>query len=232
MRPPQAFDMGWQSASAGYFFDGMEIIAALAPSLGGLDPLHGAIALLFPERDRVNTSMDQLAALCSSAFREPWPPPRSVDDYRHLLRNGVFEIVNRWSFIQDIHTVNRLQAWFYAGFGLGRAETVARGLVLRERLVEIAGDTPPLPDMPENLRRMALEGARQMDTAAREDDLAAVRPLFLACAQALEELAEIAAVPAGRPGAAARIGEALDLFTDTARKVQLDLARSDVPRPG
>lgn len=181
--------MGYKSAAAGFFFDGMEIIAALAPGAGGIDSLHGAIALLFPERDRVNTHMDEIADLCTRAFGQPWHAPRGVDEYRMLLRLGVFEIVNRWSYIKDIKTVNQLQAWFYAGFGLGRAETVFRGLQLQARLFEIVGESAPLPDMPVNLGRMAREGARQMDTAAEEDDLRGVRPLFEDCARRLRNVA-------------------------------------------
>lgn len=223
MHPGEAFHMGWQSASAGYFFDGMEMIAALAPGAGGIEPLQGAVELLLPVRDTVNTRMDDLARLCSAAFGRTWTAPRSVDEYRLLLRHGVFEIVNRWSYIADIQTVNRLQAWFYAGFGLGRGETVFRGLRLHARLHEIVGDAPPLPDMPLNLGRMAREGARQMSTAAEEDDLRTVRPLFEDCARRLDGAARHCSGPLAEPRPR-MFEEDLAAVLDTARRVELDFA--------
>lgn len=185
METPRAYAMGYRTAACGFFFDGMEMIAALAPQLGGLDALHGAFGLLFADKDAVNEHMAWTADLVSGAFRTPVPAPQGVDEYRALMREGVFEIVNRWSYIDDIKTVTRLQAWFYCGFGLGRAETIYKGVTLLARLVDIAGERPPLDQMPDNLRRMAQESAKQIDVASEEDDFDAQRPLLVEVANDL-----------------------------------------------
>jgi hypothetical protein len=223
VQPEIAFEMGYRSAAAGFFFDGMELIAALAPALGGVDALRGGVELLFAVREQTNDDTDFVASLCSRAFNQHWPPPRGVDAYRHLLTTGVFEIVNRWSYIDDIKQVNRLQAWFYAGFGLGRGETVARGLALLIRLRDIAGaDAAPLPQTPESLRRMSAEAAKQMATASAEDDLRAVRPLFEDSATRLQSLALALQAPLEQLVAPATFDDDLAAFVSTASRVRLD----------
>lgn len=222
MQPEIAFEMGYRSAAAGFFFDGMELVAALAPGMGGVDALRGGIELLFAARDRTNDDTDFVASICGRAFGQHWPSPRTVDAYRHLLTTGVFEIVNRWSYIDDIKQVNRLQAWFYAGFGLGRGETVARGVALLVRMRDIAGAAAPLPQMPENLRRMAAEAAKQMGTAAAEDDLRAVQPLFDDAARRLQGLALALQAPLDAITPPATFDDDLAAFEATATKVRVD----------
>lgn len=217
--------MGHRSAASGFFFDGMEMIAALAPGAGGVEALRGAFGLLFRERDRVNEHMAWTSALCSRAFRVSVTPPDGVDAYRTLLREGVFEIVNRWSYIEDIKTVTRLQAWFYCGFGLGRCETVYKATELMARLVDITGPVPPVDQMPSSLVRMAQEAGKQIEIASDEDDFSAQRPLLKAVASDIQATAiwlqgELTTL---RP-------EALDAdrllrVADAERKLSLDVAR-------
>lgn len=227
METGQAFGMGWQSASSGFFFDGLELLAALAPAAGGIEKLEPALHLLFPERDRINAQMDALAALASAAYRTPIATPRTVDAYRALLEERVFDIVNRWSYIRDIHTVNRLQAWFYTGFGLGRAETVHRGVMLMQRAYALVGGVPPLPSTPTRLERMGREAARQLEIAAGEDDLSSVRPLFLGAATRIEALADRCTGPLAEVVEREDLldPDDLALYLDIQRRVDLDFAR-------
>ncbi len=178
MTPAQALELGARTASAGFFFDALELIAACSPQVGGIDALRGAIEVIFPERDRTNDDMAHVAALLTAAFGRRWDAPRAVDDYRVLLRDGVFEVVNRWSYIRDIAEVNRLQAWFYAGFGVGRARTALLGLRLFERLRDLVPSPSPADQAPENLHRLAVEAAKQMAVPAEEHELARVAPLL------------------------------------------------------
>ena len=224
MQSIEAFEMGYRSAAAGFFFDSMEIVAALAPSMGGVEALRGAFELLFRERDRVNEDMAWLTQLCQSAYGTPIVTPQGVDDYRSLLVGRVFDIVNHWSYIDDIKQVNRLQAWFYAGFGLGRGDSVTRGLRMFERLHTIAGEREPLPAMPTQLHRMAAEAARQMDVASKEDDLRQVRPLFDEAAQRLQSLCLLLQRPHADVRWAEQHKDDLEHYADTVRKVRLDLA--------
>lgn len=224
--------MGWWCSSSGFFFDGLELLAALAPSCGGIEALSEPLSLLFPERDRVNSNMDQLAALVTFAYKREFPAPRGVDEYRLLMEERVFDIVNRWSYISDIHTVTRLQAWFYTGFGLGRALSVHRGAQLMVAAYEQCGEAAPLPSTPTRLARMGMEAARQLETAAAEDDLSAVRPLFLECAARIEALAGRCSGPlkavVERPDLLA--ADDLELYLDTERKVELDFASRARPK--
>ena len=215
--------MGWQSASAGFFFDGMELVAAVAPAAGGLDALKEGIGHLFAVRDEVNTSMAALSQLVSQAYRSAVSPPTEVDAYRALLEHHVFDIVNRWSLIADIHTVNRLQAWFYAGFGLGRWQTCLRGAQLALALPSL----PPVPSAPIRLARMAQEAARQMETAAGEEDLVRVRPLFLEGAQRADRLSRDlrAALDTLRNHPDLTPDDDFALITDTHRRIELDFLR-------
>ena len=227
MRPQEAFEMGYRSAASGFFFDGMEIIAALAPGAGGVDNLRGAFELLFPERDRVNDNMRWLADLCTAAYGKVVEPPAGVDGYRTLLQDGVFDIVNRWSFIADIKQVSQLQAWFYAGFGLGRAETVMLATQLMVRLRDLVQHAEPLPSMPTRLQRMAAEGAQQMVTASGEDDLIAVRPLFEDVAGRLRRLAVALQRSLADVEWDDTYAESLVAARETARKVRIDFQTSD-----
>ena len=118
-----------------------------------------------------------------------WPLPNGVDDYRLLLTNGVFDIVNRWSYIADAKQMGRLQAWFYLGFGIGRASSVLHALPLLMRLRDTIGTAEPVPSMCESLRSLLAEAIRQLELAAREADLDAVRPELMAVADALKPVA-------------------------------------------
>jgi hypothetical protein len=215
--------MGYQTASCGFFFDGLEMVAGASPdAAGGIDGLRGALELLFRQKDVVNSRMSELSAKVESAFNTPVPPPTTVDEYRALMTNGVFEIVNRWSYIADIKQVTRLQAWFYAGFGLGRAETVTRGVELLARLYEIVGDTASVGQMPVRLNRLAAESAKQMSVAAEEDDLRSVRPLLEDGALRVSALAILTSRPASE--IQFTHSEDLEFYRDTDRKITLDLA--------
>lgn len=190
MEIADACRLGYRSASSGFFFDSMELVAAQSTLLpGGIDAMRGPVELLFRERDAVNAHMAWVAQVLSGAFRTSWPSPTGVDDYRVLLRSGVFEIVNRWSAIADIKTVTRLQAWFYCGFGLGRAETVYKALPFWARMVEVSGGEGPVEQLPDNVRRMAAEAAKQLEVASDEDDFRQPRPLLRAEAEALKAVA-------------------------------------------
>lgn len=225
MQPEQAYLMGYRTASCGFFFDGMEIIAAASPHVsGGVDAMRGAIELLFAERDAVNDRLGEVASLVSVAFSTPTATPTTVDGYRALMQGGVFEIVNRWSYIADIKQVTRLQAWFYAGFGLGRSETVTKAIRLFERLRDIVPEGTPVDQMPENLRRMASEAAKQMEVAAEEDDLRSVRPLFEDAARRMKRATlQLQAERATIAFTADNVDD-LAALDDAARKIALDLA--------
>lgn len=186
MQTPDAFELGLRSAGPGLFFDTMELVAALSVSLGGFDRLESFVRTLAQLQARTADDLEWVARLCSAAWREDIAVPRGVDAYRALLRERVFEIVNRWSYIQDIHTVTRLQAWFYAGFGLARARTVLDGLRYFDQLREVAGVVSPLDQAPTNLARMAEEAARQLQTVAKEDDFDRVSVLFESQARVLD----------------------------------------------
>ena len=223
MKPFDAFQMGYDAASSGFFFDGMELMAALSVRVGGFDPLKHGLELLFRQRDPVSEAMKRVAFTISHGFNRPTPPPVGVDDYRRLLEEGVFEIVNRWSYIKDIKQVNRLQAWFYAGFGLGRGATVIRGMGLIPRLYEVVGDGTELDSMPSRIQRMAIEGAKQLEIAAEEDDLQSVRPLLEDAAQRLKHVSVMLHREAPAIQWSPELAEDLSVIEDTARKVQLDL---------
>lgn len=217
--------MGWRTADAGFFFDSMEMIAALSTSTGGFDRLRGGIELIFADRDRVNDHMAWLCARVDAAFRTSVDRPTTVDAYRFLMTTYVFEIVNRWSLIADIKTVNRLQAWFYAGFGLGRARTGLRGIGLFDRCFPIVGDTLPLNQMPENLRRMLAEASKQMEVAAAEDDFSAVRPLLTECVARVRGAAlHTMRAPADLVWTEA-LADDVEFLRDTQHKMALDVAR-------
>jgi hypothetical protein len=225
MHRADAFTLGLASARPGFFFDGMELLATLSVDVGGLDVLRPALPQLWAVREEVEADLATVTALCTDAWRTPVQAPTAVDAYRSLLTDRVFEIVNRWSYIADIHTVNRLQAWFYAGFGCGRGQTVLRGVALRDVLVAQWGARGPLASMDGRLGRMAAEAARQLDVAAREDDLSAVRPLFLQGASVLDALsvrllAADPAVPSGRSEDA----PGLALLQESGDRVRRDLA--------
>lgn len=226
MRPADAWQMGYRVAAAGFFFDGMEIVAAVSPSVpGGIDAMRGAIEPLFRERDAVNAHGEWLAAMIGGAFGQPVPAPRGVDEYRALMTGGVFEIVNRWSLIADIKQVNRLQAWFYAGFGLGRAETVLKGMDLAVRLRECGGVGTAADQMPSNLQRMAAESAKQLEVAGKEDDLRSVRPLFEDAAARMRRAALVLSCTLEEVAAGEVEREDLRALADSRRKIELDVAR-------
>lgn len=189
MQPAQAFELGYLAASSGFFFDGMEVIAAASPAAGGLEPLSHAFALVADDALATRERMQALCALVGAAHSVAWPLPNGVDDYRLLLTNGVFDIVNRWSYIADAKQMGRLQAWFYLGFGIGRASSVLQGLPLLMRLRDTIGTAEPVPSMCESLRSLLAESIRQLELAAREQDLDAVRPELLALSDALKPVA-------------------------------------------
>lgn len=224
MIPFDAFEMGYDAAGSGFFFDGMELVAALSVRVGGFDPLRHGLELLFIRRDPVGDAMKRVSTTISHGFNRPTPPPTGVDEYRRLLEEGVFEIVNRWSYIGDINQVNRLQAWFYAGFGLGRGTTVIRGMRLIPRLYDVAGDGTELDSMPGRLQRMAIEAAKQMEVAAEEDDLRSVRPLFEDAARRMKHLSMVLHRPVPQVVWSSDLQDDLDVLEDVARKVQLDLS--------
>lgn len=225
MTPGQALELGYRTAAAGFFFDGLELIAGCAPLCGGIDNLRGGFELLLPERDGVNADMDWLAEVCSGAFGRTWSPPRGVDDYRLMLTHGVFEIVNRWSYIADVKQVTRLQAWFYAGFGLGRARTVLLGVRLLDRLRERVTGPSPLDDTPGNLHRLAVEAAKQMQVAGEEDDLSRVRPLLEDAARRAQGLSLLVQRQRHELLWTEACNDDLRALDDTARALRLDLGR-------
>ncbi|MFT6396877.1 MAG: hypothetical protein ACJAYU_001621 [Bradymonadia bacterium] len=223
MRLGEAYRMGYQTASCGFFFDGLEMVAGASPdAVGGIEGMRGALELLFAQKDVVNSRMDELSAKVHGAFKSPVSTPTTVDEYRALMTNGVFEIVNRWSYIADIKQVTRLQAWFYAGFGLGRAETVTRGVELFARLYELVGGTPAVEQMPVRLNRLAAEAAKQMSVAAEEDDLRSVRPLLEDGARRISALSILTSRAAG--DIQFSHSEDLEFYRDADRKITLDLA--------
>jgi hypothetical protein len=189
MQPAQAFELGYLAAASGFFFDGMEVVAAAAPAAGGLEPLTHAFTLVSDEALATRERMEALCALVGAAHSVAWPLPNGVDDYRLLLTNGVFDIVNRWSYIADAKQMGRLQAWFYLGFGIGRATSVLKALPLLARLRDTIGVAEPVPSMCESLRSLLAEAIRQLELAAREADLDAVRPELMAVADALKPVA-------------------------------------------
>jgi len=189
MQPAQAFELGYLAAASGFFFDGMEVVAAAAPAAGGLEPLTHAFTLVSDDALATRERMEALCALVGAAHGVAWPLPNGVDDYRLLLTNGVFDIVNRWSYIADAKQMSRLQAWFYLGFGIGRAGSVLQALPLLMRLRDTIGTAEPVPSMCESLRSLLAESIRQLELAAREQDLDAVRPELMAVADALTPVA-------------------------------------------
>lgn len=178
MQRADAFEMGFRAASSGLFFDTMELVAALSVSAGGFDKLEPFVKRLAADQRQIEDDLRWLTALREAAFGRAYAKPRNVAEYRDLLTNGVFEIVNHWSYIKDIKMVNRLQAWFYAGFGMGRLHTVVGGARYFADLRDRIGLLPPLDQMPLNLSRMAAEGSRQLTTSSEEDDFSSIRPLL------------------------------------------------------
>ena len=189
MQPAQAFELGYLPAASGFFFDGMEVVAAASPAAGGLEPLTHAFTLVADDALATRERMEALCALVGAAHSVAWPLPNGVDDYRLLLTNGVFDIVNRWSYIADAKQMGRLQAWFYLGFGIGRASSVLQALPLLMRLRDTIGTAEPVPSMCESLRSLLAEAIRQLELAAREQDLDAVRPELMALSDALKPVA-------------------------------------------
>lgn len=225
MRPVTAFDLGYRSARSGFFFDAMELLAFVAPSVGGVDALKHPMELLFRRRDETRTDMEWVADLVGQAYRRPCSAPSGVDEYRALLTDQVFDIVNRWSFIEDIKTVNRLQAWFYAGFGLGRTETVCRAFELLIRLRDIQpADRSAIEAALPRLQRLAAEASRQLEIPATEDDLSAVEPLLLDAARAAQALSLRAQRPLDQLTAVAADADTLASCHDTAQRIRVSLA--------
>lgn len=196
MKTVDAFEMGLRSARPGLLFDTMEMVAAMSVTLGGFDRLESFVRTLAELQERSMEDLAWVSELISGAYRFPYDIPDSVDAYRHMLTERVFDIVNRWSYIDDIHTVTRLQAWFYCGFGLGRGITVLRGLGYFEDLRNVAGMVAPLDQMPRQLSRLAQEAARQLQTVSEEDDFSAVEHTLHKAAACLDGYAlRCSAVP-------------------------------------
>ena len=225
MLPRDAFEMGYCAAAPGYFFDSLELLAAVSVDAGGFDRLETHLREVLAQRERTAEQLRFVTELATAAFRRPHEVPTTVDGYRVLLTASIFEIVNRWSFIADIHTVTRLQAWFYAGFGLGRLETVARGVSLFCRLRDDLGLIGPLPRTPVTLARMATEAARQMGTASAEADFDRVRPLFVDLAARADALTLRLGGPPESIEPGAVVSEILERCSGSARQVRLDLMR-------
>lgn len=186
METVDAFEMGLRSARPGLLFDTMEMVATLSVTLGGFDQLESFVRTLSDLQQRSAADLEWITELASAAYQTPLQVPDSVDAYRMMLTGRIFEIVNRWSYIDDIHTVTRLQAWFYCGFGLGRALTVFGGLQYFEELRNIAGVVPPLDQMPRQLSRMASEAARQLQTVSEEDDFSSIEHVLHHAASILD----------------------------------------------
>lgn len=189
MQTVDAFEMGLRSARPGLLFDTMEMVAAMSVTLGGFDRLESFVRTLAQLQQRSMEDLEWVSALIRGAYGIPYEVPDSVDAYRTMLTDRVFDIVNRWSYIDDIHTVTRLQAWFYCGFGLGRGITVLRGLRYFEDLRNIAGIVAPLEQMPRQLSRLAQEAARQLQTVSEEDDFSAVEHSLHDAASMLDAVA-------------------------------------------
>lgn len=203
MQTADAFEMGLRSTRPGLLFDTMELVAAMSVSLGGFDALEPFVRTLSVLQQESMEDLEWVTRLASAAFREPIAVPDGVDAYRFFLTHRIFEIVNRWSYIQDIHTVTRLQAWFYSGFALGRATTILRGLQYFDDLRNIGGIVAPLDQVPRQLARMAQEAARQLTTVAEEDDFSAMDAVFQKAATILDgyaircqERADVLTIPA------------------------------------
>jgi hypothetical protein len=225
MRPVTAFDLGYRSARSGFFFDAMELLAFVAPTAGGVEALKHPMELLFRRRDETRADMDWVADLVGQAYRRPCSPPAGVDEYRSLLTDQVFDIVNRWSFIDDIKTVNRLQAWFYAGFGLGRTETVCRAFELLIRLRDIQpGDRSAVDAALPRLQRLAAEASRQLEIPASEDDLSIVSPLLLDASRSAQALALRAQRSLDELVHVGTDVDTLAACEDTAKRIRLTLA--------
>ena len=220
MQPAQAFELGYLASASGFFFDGMEVVAAAAPAAGGLEPLTHAFTLVSDDALETRTRMTELCALVGLAHGVTWPIPNGVDDFRLLLTNGVFEIVNRWSYIADAKQMSRLQAWFYLGFGLGRAASVLRAIPLLVRLRDAIGTAEPVPSMCESLRSLLAEAIRQLELAAREQDLDSVRPLLIAASDSLKPVAIRLLAAADEVSAAADDTERLGLLRELVERAR------------
>lgn len=222
MQPAQAFELGYLAAASGFFFDGMEVVAASSPAAGGLEPLTHAFTLVSDDAIETRARMSELCRLVGAAHGVEWPIPAGVDDYRLLLTNGVFDIVNRWSYIADVRLVARLQSWFYLGFGLGRAASVLRAVPLLVRLRDVVGTAEPVPSMGERLRGLLAESIRQLELAAREQDLDPIRPLLMAASDSLKPVAvRLLASPevlAGSPDDTERLGLLRELVERARRQ--------------
>ena len=224
MQPFGAFDMGYDAASSGFFFDSMELAAALSVRLGGFDRMRSALALLFAQRDVTESAMRRVSEVVTQAFKKPISPPIGVDEYRNLLENGVFEIVNRWSYIRDINQINRLQAWFYVGFGLGRGTTVLRGIELIPRLFELVGKGTELDSTPKRLQLLAAEAAKQLEISSDEDDLQRIRPLLQDAAQRLKRVSLSLHLPVAEIRWDSELVDDLEILHNLGHKIRLDMA--------
>lgn len=224
MHRADAYEMGYRAASAGLFFDTMELVAALSVSAGGFDQLEPFVRRLAGEQKQIESDLRWLNELREAAFRKSYGLPKNVPEYRELLTEGVFEIVNRWSYIADIKTVNRLQAWFYAGFGMGRLRTVVSGAAYFESLRDQLGVLPPLDQMPVNLARMSAEAARQLATSSEEDDFSAIRPLLEELSRAADQWSLRLRRDPASIEAQSQSSDDLRLIEDTVRRCRSDLA--------
>lgn len=228
MQTADAFEMGVRSARPGLFFDTMELVAALSVSAGGFGALEPFVRTLAQLQQHAGEDLTWVTRLCEAAFKAPHPMPGSVDGYRALLTDSVFEIVNRWSYISDIHTVTRLQAWFYCGFGLGRARTVLEGFRYFEQLRNSVGLISPLDQMPTSLSRMAAESARQLSTVSEEDDFSRIRPLFLSTAQMLDAYALRLRGDAPTIHVPETLAQDLERVDELTRQCRLDYAHTAI----
>lgn len=226
MQTADAFEMGLRSARAGLFFDTMELVAALSVSAGGFDRLEDFVRTLSGLQGEVAEELPWVIELLSGAFKQRYAMPQSVDAYRQMLREGVFEIVNRWSYIKDIKQVTQLQAWFYAGFGLGRAHTVLRGAEQLTELRDRLGVLSPLDQMPDNLSRMASESARQCVTVSEEHDFWRIRPLFQEVGALLDSYALQLQASAEAYALPSTYAQDLERVAELTRQCRLEYARS------
>src|SRR5690625_7501069 len=93
METVDAFEMGLRSARPGLLFDTMEMVAAMSVSLGGFDRLESFVRTLSSLQQRSMGDLEWVSSLISAAYGFPYEVADSVDAYRIMLTDRVFDIV-------------------------------------------------------------------------------------------------------------------------------------------
>lgn len=171
----QFTELGFRAASAGFHFDAIELVTALANEVEENDVLAPVLPILRYSGQHAQSELEQLR----SSFRiGVTRAVRDTEGYRALLTDEIFPLVENLATLTSYAQAQEHQAAFYAGFGMGRFRSIFRGVLLFQRLMDLPGlsDTRTLGSVPTQLNDLAQEAVRQFLITRRNEDLGVVHP--------------------------------------------------------